>query len=135
MMVFNNIFWSKPGLKWLHRTHEWDEWDMRNYFICSATTLLLGKDAILFYFLFYERLKEAIWSVTGLLSSLASGSSTTPPPMQCFTGNCTTYEECRDLSLIADCPDDQAYDACLTYVDQKGKNFAIKTFSRQEQML
>merc|ERR1712029_371531 len=48
--------------------------------------------------------------------------------MQCFTGNCTTYEECRDLSLIADCPDDQAYDACLTYVDQKahGKLTIVK---------
>eukprot|EP00092_Neocalanus_flemingeri_P042982 GFUD01047211.1.p1 GENE.GFUD01047211.1~~GFUD01047211.1.p1 ORF type:complete len:145 (+),score=27.58 GFUD01047211.1:100-534(+) len=47
----------------------------------------------------------------GLCSSL--------PSMQCYIGNCTTWQDCRSLQLIADCPPDQAYDACLTSIDQK----------------
>ena len=41
-------------------------------------------------------------------------------PMQCYIGNCTSFEDCRKLEMIADCPTDQAYDACLTNIDRKG---------------
>jgi len=55
-------------------------------------------------------------------------SSTPLAPMQCFTGNCTTFQECRRLEMIADCPSDQVYDACLTMIDQKahGKLTIVK---------
>merc|ERR1711976_470312 len=39
--------------------------------------------------------------------------------MQCFIGNCTSFQECRHLGLVSDCPTDQEYDACLTDIVQK----------------
>ena len=40
--------------------------------------------------------------------------------MQCYIGNCTTFEDCRRPELISDCPNDKLYDACLSVVVQKG---------------
>eukprot|EP00090_Calanus_glacialis_P040723 TRINITY_DN7118_c0_g1_i1.p1 TRINITY_DN7118_c0_g1~~TRINITY_DN7118_c0_g1_i1.p1 ORF type:complete len:144 (-),score=22.95 TRINITY_DN7118_c0_g1_i1:15-446(-) len=45
--------------------------------------------------------------------------SSSLPPMQCYIGNCTTSADCRKLELKADCPTDQAYDACETFIDRK----------------
>ena len=43
--------------------------------------------------------------------------------LQCYIGNCTSMEECRRPELVTDCPHDQAYDACLSIIVQKGRLF------------
>ena len=45
--------------------------------------------------------------------------------MKCYIGNCTTFEDCRRPELISDCPNDQAYDACLSIIVQKGNNYQL----------
>ena len=45
--------------------------------------------------------------------------------MQCYIGNCSSFEECRRPDLISDCPNDRLYDACISIVVQKG-NFPQK---------
>ena len=41
--------------------------------------------------------------------------------LQCYIGNCSAWEDCRRPELVADCPHDQAYDACLSIIVQKGR--------------
>ena len=43
--------------------------------------------------------------------------------LQCYIGNCSAWEDCRRPELVADCPHDQAYDACLSIIVQKGRAF------------
>jgi len=57
----------------------------------------------------------------GLYPGCGLGAATPPDPapgvMQCYTGNCTTFKECRRPELVQDCPD--PYDACITEIVQK----------------
>ena len=41
--------------------------------------------------------------------------------LQCYIGNCSSMEACRRPELVTDCPHDQAYDACLSIIVQKGR--------------
>ena len=56
---------------------------------------------------------------------LASVTGTGAAAMRCYIGNCSTFEECRRPELVADCPNDQAYDACLSTIVQKGINLYL----------
>ena len=45
--------------------------------------------------------------------------------LQCYIGNCTSMEACRRPELVTDCPHDQAYDACLSIIVQKGRPLTV----------
>ena len=66
---------------------------------------------------------------SGLYPGCGLGAATPPAPApgvtQCYTGNCTTFADCRRVELVQDCPD--PYDACITEIVQKGD---ILTFTR-----
>ena len=62
---------------------------------------------------------------------LASVTGTGAASMRCYIGNCSTFEECRRPELVADCPNDQAYDACLSTIVQKGINLYLSFYFYQ----
>ena len=55
------------------------------------------------------------------ISSLLRVSEGAMAGLQCYIGNCTSMEACRRPELVTDCPHDQAYDACLSIIVQKGR--------------
>ena len=68
-------------------------------------------------------LKHSVFYVSVFISSLLRVSEGAMAGLQCYIGNCTSMEECRRPELVTDCPHDQAYDACLSIIVQKGRLF------------
>ena len=59
--------------------------------------------------------------VSVLLLLAQTGLSSSRSGLQCYVGNCSSWEDCRRPGLITDCPPDHHYTACLTFIDQKCK--------------
>ena len=63
----------------------------------------------------------SVFSISVFLSSLLRVSEGAMAGLQCYIGNCSSMEACRRPELVTDCPHDQAYDACLSIIVQKGR--------------
>ena len=59
--------------------------------------------------------------VSVLLLLAQTGLSSSRSGLQCYVGNCSSWEDCRRPGLITACPTDHHYTACLTFIDQKCK--------------
>ena len=75
---------------------------------------------------------QILFSVSAFLVIVVNKSESAGPGMQCYIGNCTTFEDCRRPELISDCPNDKLYDACISIVVQKGNHHTIKTLQKFE---
>ena len=73
------------------------------------------------YWNLYKLWYFSVFYISVFISSLLRVSEGAMAGLQCYIGNCTSMEACRRPELVTDCPHDQAYDACLSIIVQKGR--------------